>query len=106
MTNSAETAKVPAGPFRATMSNRARCGIIAPETKFQAGLRGSDYRGPRRIFFGEQTHAASMELFEGLQGPEKIEVEVSGYFKYQTNGYGETYLDERALFVEDLTVLV
>jgi hypothetical protein len=98
--------KVPAGPFRAKLRTTARCGIVTPETEYQAGLRGDDaYEGPSRLFFGVQTHADSMALFAeqhlaGIAG----EAEVVGYFKYRESAIG-LYLDESALFVERLTIL-
>lgn len=105
MANSQKTVKVQAGPFRATMRNMARCGITTPETILQAGLRGEDYEGPTRIFFGDQTAEEGRQRFAelsiaGIATP----VEVSGYFKYRENAYG-VYLDDSALFVEELTVL-
>lgn len=106
MDNSQETVKVQAGPFRATVRNFGRCGITTPETILQAGLRGEGYEGPTRILFGDQTAEESMKRFAelsvaGIAAP----VEVSGYFKYRTNIYKESYLDDSALFVEELTVL-
>lgn len=107
MSTDTETVKVPAGPFRSTMWNMSRCGIITPETQLQAGLRITETQDePRRLFFGEQTNPESMKRFAELQlAGIATEVEVSGYFKYQTNIYKETYLDDSALFVEELTVL-
>lgn len=108
MTESVETPTVQAGPFRGTMRFTQRCGIITPETHFQGGLRAADpeAESPRRVFFGDQTSKEGMENYaqfqlSGIAG----EVEVSGYFKHQKNIYGDSYLDESALFVEELVAL-
>lgn len=109
MTESAETTTVQAGPFRGTMRFAQRCAIITPETQFQGGLRPADPESdaPRRIFLGDQSSEPSMGTFadfqiSGMAG----EVEVSGYFKYRENGLtGELYLDDSALFVEELIAL-
>lgn len=107
MSESTETTTVPAGPYRGTMRFTQRCSIITPETEFQGGLRYSDgdADGPRRIFFGEQTQKESMGRFAGAHiAGVAVDVEVKGYFKHRTNAYGEDYLDESALFVEELSI--
>jgi len=109
MTESVETPTLKAGPFRGTLRSTQRCAIITPETQSQAGLRALDPESdaPRRLFFGDQTSEASMAAFaefhlSGIAGA----VEVSGYFKYRENGLtGEIFLDESALFVEELIAL-
>ena len=108
MSESTETATVPAGPYRGTMRFMQRCGIITPETEFQGGLRYSDpdADGPRRLFFGKQTDEESMKRFAAAQiAGIAVEAEVTGYFKHQANIHGEDYLDDSALFVETLTVI-
>ena len=115
MTDSTETVTVPLPGVRGTMRLIAECSTITPETKLQSGLLPEGYgpgEGPRRLFFGAQTEPESFELIEairaGYSGPFDIQeqqVEVSGYLKYAQNAYGYTYLDERALFVEKLTLL-
>ena len=109
MTESVETPTLKAGPFRGTLRSTQRCAIITPETQSQAGLRSSSdsFDAPRRLFFGDQTSEAGMAAFaefhlSGIAGA----VEVSGYFKYRENGLtGEIFLDESALFVEELIAL-
>jgi len=108
MSESTETATVPAGPYRGTMRFMQRCSIITPETEFQAGLRYSDpdADGPRRLFFGKQTSAYSMGHFAGAHiAGVAVEVEVKGYFKYRNDIHGMPYLDESALFVEELSIV-
>ena len=106
MENTQEIVKVQAGPFRATVRDMRRCGIITPETVLQGHLRGENYEGPVRIFFGDQSSEDSMKRFAELSNAGiATPVEASGYFKYRTNIYKETFLDDSALFVEELTVL-
>jgi len=108
MAQSENTATVPSEVYRGTMRFMQRCSIITPETEFQGGLRYADpdSDGPRRIFFGKQTSAYSMSHFAGAHiAGVAVEVEVKGYFKYRNDIHGQPYLDESALFVEELTIV-
>lgn len=107
MKNITETPIEQVSGIRGTMRSMARCGLITPETQMQAGLvyrDGAD--GPRRLFFGTQTDPTSMANFAELKlAGIATPVEVSGYFKYQRNAQGETYLDDSALFVENVAAI-
>jgi len=107
MTEPTENTIVYAGLYRGTMRSMQRCGIVTPETQFQGGLRysGVDSEGrPSRIFFGDQTDSESMRHFaEAKVAGIGVEVEVEGYFKLRTDGYGEPSVDTSALFVQKLS---
>ena len=108
--DSSEISTVPISGVQGSMRAIAPCSALSSETQIQAGLIPTDSQGPSLLFFGVQTDPDSFGLVEELKllqldSSAQNEVELNGYFKQVRSSEGESYLDTRVLFVEELFLI-